>query len=255
MLLAKVVETSRRITETSKRLEKTALLAGLLKELNPEEVETVAGFLAGAPRQGRIGIGYAALHSSMAAAGADASTIEILEVDRVLDEISTVRGAGSEQRKRDLLGSLFLRATSEEQHFLVRLLSGELRQGALEGILLDALAKASGISSERIRRAAMMAGGAAAIARAALEKGESGLSPFDIQLFRPVQPMLAQTAEDLGAALADLGEASLEYKLDGARIQVHKAGDQVAIFSRGANDVTAAVPEVVQLVRALPAHD
>ncbi|HEY6990270.1 MAG TPA: ATP-dependent DNA ligase [Bryobacteraceae bacterium] len=255
MLLAKVVETSRRISETSKRLEKTALLAGLLKELKPEEVETVAGFLAGAPRQGRIGIGYAALHSSMAVAAVDVATIEILDVDRILDEISVVRGAGSEQRKRALLGGLFARATNEEQHFLVRLLSGELRQGALEGILLDALAKASGISSERIRRAAMMAGGAAAIARAALEKGESGLSPFDIQLFRPVQPMLAQTAEDLGGALADLGEASLEYKLDGARIQVHKAGDQVAIFSRGANDVTAAVPEVVQLVRALPAHD
>src|SRR5690348_637319 len=255
MLLARVVETSRRISETSKRLEKTALLAGLLKELKPEEVETVAGFLAGAPRQGRIGIGYAALHSSMAAAAVDAATIEVLDVDRVLDEISAIRGAGSEQRKRELLGGLFARATNEEQHFLVRLLSGELRQGALEGILLDALAKASGISSERIRRAAMMAGGAAAIARAALEKGESGLSPFDIQLFRPVQPMLAQTAEDLGAALSDLGEASLEYKLDGARIQVHKAGDQVAIFSRGANDVTAAVPEVVQLVRALPAQD
>jgi len=255
MLLAKVVETSQRISETSKRLEKTALLAGLLKELKPEEVETVAGFLAGAPRQGRIGIGYAAVHSSMATAAVDIATIEVLDVDRVLDEILAVRGAGSEQRKRDLLGGLFARATSEEQHFLVRLLSGELRQGALEGILLDALAKASGISSERIRRAAMMAGGAAAIARAALEKGESGLSPFDIQLFRPVQPMLAQTAEDLGAALADLGEASLEYKLDGARIQVHKAGDQVAIFSRGANDVTEAVPEVVQLVRALPAHD
>ena len=254
MLLSRLVETSRRMSETTKRLEKTALLAGLLQHLDPAEVETAVGFLSGAPRQGRIGIGYATLHSSMATA-AEVPSIEILEVDRLLDEISAVRGAGSEQRKRDMLSGLFGRATSEEQHFLVRLLSGELRQGALEGIMLEAVAKATGISTERIRRAAMMAGGATAIARAALEEGESGLSPFDIQLFRPVQPMLAQTAEDLGAALVDLGEASLEYKLDGARIQVHKSGDQVAIFSRGANDVTAAVPEVVQLVRALPAHD
>ena len=172
MLLSKLVETSQRIAETTKRLEKTALLAGLLKSLGPVEVETAAGFLSGAPRQGRIGIGYAALHSSMAAAAA-APSVEILEVDRVLDEISAVRGAGSEQRKRDLLKGLFVRVTSEEQHFLVRLLSGELRQGALEGILVEALAKASGISIERIRRAAMMAGGAAVIARAALEEGES----------------------------------------------------------------------------------
>lgn len=254
MLLSRLVETSRRMSETTKRLEKTALLAGLLQHLDPAEVETAVGFLSGAPRQGRIGIGYATLHSSMATA-AEVSSIEILEVDRVLDEIAAVCGAGSEQRKRDLLSGLFRRATSEEQNFVVRLLSGELRQGALEGIMLEAVAKATGISTERIRRAAMMAGGATAIARAALEEGEIGLSPFDIQLFRPVQPMLAQTAEDLGAALIDLGEASLEYKLDGARIQVHKSADQVAIFSRGANDVTAAVPEVAQLVRALPAHD
>jgi len=254
MLLSKLVETSQRISETTKRLEKTALLAGLLKSLNPAEVETVVGFLSGAPRQGRIGIGYATLHSSMASSAATPS-IEILEVDRILDEVSGVRGAGSEQRKRELLSALFARAVEEEQRFIVSLLGGELRQGALEGIMLEALAKASGISAQRIRRAAMLAGGSAAIARAALEQGESGLSPFDIQLFRPVQPMLAGTAEDLAEALADLGEASLEYKLDGARIQVHKSGDDVAIFSRGANDVTAAVPEVAQLVRALPARD
>jgi DNA ligase-1 len=254
MLLAGIVETSRQIAETTKRLEKTALLAGLLKRLSPEEVETAAGFLSGAPRQGRIGIGHATLYNALASA-AENPALEILEIDRVFEEISAVRGAGSEQRKRTLLSDVFSRATRDEQQFLVRLLGGELRQGALEGILLEALAKAADIPVERIRRAAMMAGGSAAIARVALEKGAAGLSQFDIQLFQPVQPMLAQTAEDVAGALAELGEAALEHKLDGARIQAHKSGDEVAVFSRRSNDVTAAVPEVVQAVRALPAQD
>jgi DNA ligase-1 len=254
MLLASIVQTSQQIAGTTKRLEKTALLAGLLKNLDPAEVEIAAGFLAGAPRQGRIGIGYATLHSAMGSPAGE-STLEILDVDRVLEQFTTLRGSGSEQRRRDLLSDMFNRSTREEQQFLVRLLGGELRQGALEGILLDALAKATGIAADRIRRAAMMAGSSSAIARAALEKGEAGLSQFDIQLFRPVQPMLAQTAEDVGEAIEELGEAALEFKLDGARIQAHKSGDQVSIFSRGANDVSAAVPEVVSAVRALPAHN
>ncbi|HEY3939566.1 MAG TPA: ATP-dependent DNA ligase [Bryobacteraceae bacterium] len=254
MRLASIVQTSRQIAETTKRLEKTTLLAALMKSLNPEEIETAAGFLSGVPRQGRIGIGHATLYNALGSA-AEEPTLEILEIDRVLEQISTTRGTGSEQRKRALLSGMFNRATHDEQQFLVRLLGGELRQGALEGILLEALAKAADLPAERVRRAAMMAGGAAAIARTALEQGEAGLSQFDIQLFRPVQPMLAQTAEDTAAALAELGEAALEYKLDGARIQAHKSGDEVVVYSRRANDVTPAVPEVVQAVRALPAQN
>jgi DNA ligase-1 len=254
MRLASIVQTSRQIAETTKRLEKTSLLAALLKSLDPEEIEAAAGFLSGAPRQGRIGIGHATLYNALGSA-AENPTLEILEIDRVLEQISTTRGAGSEQRKRALLGDVFGRATREEQQFLVRLLGGELRQGALEGIMLEALAKAADLPAERVRRAAMMAGGSAAIARTALEQGEAGLSQFDIQLFRAVRPMLAQTAEDTAAALAELGEAALEYKLDGARIQAHKSGDEVVVYSRRANDVTAAVPEVVQAVRALPAQN
>ncbi len=254
MLLSNLVETSRRIASTTKRLEKTDLLATLLRQLRPDEVETAVAFLSGATRQGRVGIGYSALRNATDAAAPNAS-LEILDVDHLLDEIATVKGAGSEVRRRELLGALFGRSTREEQQFLTGLLMGEIRQGALEGIMLEALAKASGVSVNRIRRAAMMAGGAAPIAHAVIEKGEAGLDQFDLKLFRPVQPMLAQTAEDVAGALGDLREASLEYKFDGARVQVHKSKDEVAIFSRQLNDVTAAVPEVVDAVRALPAHD
>ena len=255
MLLANIVQTSRAISETSKRLEKISLLAGLLKQLSVEEVEAAVGFLSGSPRQGRIGIGYATIHGALAEPAAG-TTLEVHQIDRFFDQLSAVKGSGSEQRKRFLLNEMFSRATRDEQQFLVRLLGGELRQGALEGIMLEALAKAGNLPPERVRRAAMMAGGSAAIAKALVEKGEAGLAQFDIQLFHPVQPMLAQSAEDVGAALTDLGEASLEYKLDGARIQVHKSSSgQIAVYSRGSNEVTTAVPEVVEAVRTLPARD
>ncbi len=252
MLLADVVETSRRVGATSKRLEKIDLLATLLRRLVREEIGIATAYLSGITPQGRIGIGYATLR---AAAGPAVETggIELLEVNSILDELMQVSGSGSEARKRDLLARFFSRATREEQQFLSGLLVGEIRQGALEGIMLEALAKASGVSVDRIRRAAMMGGGSASVARAVMELGEAGLSQFDIQLFTPVQPMLAQTAEDVAEALGELGEAALEYKFDGARVQAHKSGDQVVIYSRGSNDVTAAVPEIAQAVRALPA--
>jgi DNA ligase-1 len=254
MLLASIVEASRQVSETTKRLEKTAHLAVLLKQLSAEEIEPAVAFLSGTLRQGRMGVGYATLHAAMPEA-ATTPSLEILQVDRLFDQLAGVKGSGAEQRKRFLLGEIFRHATREEQQFLFRLIGGELRQGALEGIMLEALAKATNIPAERIRRAAMMAGGSAAIAKAVFEKGEPGLAQFDIQLFRPVQPMLAQSAEDVGTALAELGEAALEYKLDGARIQVHKSADLVAVYSRGANEVTAAVPEVVAAARALPARE
>jgi len=253
MLLASIVEASRQVAGTTKRLEKTAHLATLLQQLSPEEIEAAVAFLSGTPRQGRMGIGYATLHAGMPEP-APAPSLEILQVDRLFDQLAGVKGAGAEQRKRFLLGEIFHHATRQEQEFLFRLIGGELRQGALEGIMLEALAKATGLAAERIRRAAMMAGGSTAIAKTVFEKGEAGLAQFDILLFRPVQPMLAQSAQDLGAALEELGEAALEYKLDGARIQVHKSEDRIAVFSRAANEVTAAVPEVVEAARALPAR-
>ncbi len=254
MLLASVVETSRRVADTSKRLEKIGLLAALLRQASPEEIETAVQFLAGQTRQGRIGVGYAALrdaHTSPAAS----PTLEILDVDRILQDITEASGGGSQQRRRELLQTMFARATEAEQLFLTGLLMGELRQGALEGIMLEAVAKASGISSERVRRATMLAGDIARVAHAAIEHGDAGLSQYEIQLFRPIQPMLAQSADDVPEALACIGEAALEYKMDGARVQVHKSGDDVMVYSRSLKDVTPAVPEVVELVRALPAKD
>jgi DNA ligase-1 len=150
---------------------------------------------------------------------------------------------------------LFLRATSEEQHFLFRLVIGELRQGAVEGVMLEAVAHAARLPAEQIRRARMMAGDLSPVAKAALTGDSAGLAAFSALLFRPVHPMLAGSADDPAIAMEELGEAALEYKLDGARIQVHKAGDQVEVFSRRLNDVTAAVPELVERVRALPARE
>jgi DNA ligase-1 len=254
MLLDSVVETSRRVADTSKRLEKIGLLARLIRQLSPEEIEIVVQFLAGQTRQGRIGIGYAALRDARTSPAAS-PTIEILDVDRILQNVTEAGGSGSQRRRLELLQTMFARATEREQQFLTGLLMGELRQGALEGIMLEAVAKASGISSERVRRAAMLAGDIARVARAALETGEAGLTQYDVQLFRPIQPMLAQSADDIPEALASIGEAALEYKLDGARAQVHKSGDDVVVYSRSLKDVTPAVPEVVELVRALPAQD
>jgi DNA ligase 1 len=254
MLLASVVETSRRVTDTTKRLEKIDLLARLIRQLSPEEIEIVVPFLSGQTRQGRIGIGYATVRDARNSP-AGASTLEILEIDGILQKITGVSGSGSQRQRLELLQSMFSRATEAEQQFLTGLLMGELRQGALEGIMLEAVAKASGLAADRVRRAAMMAGDIARVARAAMEQGEAGLAQYDVQLFRPVQPMLAQSADDVPEALACIGEAALEYKMDGARVQVHKSGDDVVVYSRSLKDVTAAVPEVVEFTRALPAKD
>ena len=254
MLFAEVVETSRRVSGTSRRLEKIDLLAALLRQLDPEEVEIVVAILSGYARQGRIGIGYVTLQASSAEAAPNAK-LEIHALDRALAELAAVRGAGSETRRRALLGELLARATAPEQEFLKGLIVGEIRQGALEGIMVEALAKASGIPAAQVRRAVMMAGDIARVARAALESGAAGLAAYDIRLFRPVQPMLAQTSEDIAEAIAELGEAALEYKVDGARVQVHRSGGEVQVFSRALNNVTGAVPEVVEAVTALPGGD
>jgi DNA ligase 1 len=254
MKLADVVETSRRVTETSRRLEKVDLLAQLLRQLHSDETEIVVAFLAGSLRQGRIGIGYAAIREA-AGSPASNSSLEVSEIDRIFEIILSTSGAGSQRARLELLQQMMARATEAEQHFLVRLLMGELRQGALEAVMVDALAKASGIAAERVRRAVMLAGNIVPVAKALLESGEAALGQYDVQLFRPLQPMLAGSADDVAEALAEIGGAALEYKMDGARVQVHRSGDDVVVYSRALNDVTAAVPEVVEVVRALPAKD
>jgi DNA ligase-1 len=182
-------------------------------------------------------------------------SLEIRDVDEVFGRISTTTGGGSTSTRGKLLGDMFHRATTDEQDFLGRLLSGELRQGAVEGVLAEAIAKAADTTSAAIRHAAMMCGNLSEVARAALVDGSASLSKYAIQLFRPVEPMLASTAASVEEALGWLGEAAFELKLDGARIQVHKSADDVRVFSRALREVTAAVPEVVEAVRAMPARE
>jgi len=255
MRLAEVVEASRAVASTSGRLEKVAHLADVVRRVPPEEIETVIGFLSGAARQGRVGIGGASLTGLRDVPAAEIASLDVRNVDAVFDRLAVSSGPGSASRRAELLRQLFRQATRDEQDFLLRLLFGELRQGALEGVLMDAVAKASSIATGRIRRAAMLAGDLAPVARTALFEGEAALSRFVLQPFQPVQPMLADSANDVESALAELGQASFEYKLDGARIQVHKVGDEVKVYSRNLRDVTIAVPEAVSIVRTMPARE
>jgi len=256
MKLASVVETSRRVAQASGRLEKIGLLASLLASVPPEEIEIAVAFLSGSFRQAKLGVGYAALQAAMPESPSESPSLELSEVDASFHHISRVAaGKGSISERVRLLAELLARATRVEQEFLFHLVVGELRQGAVEGLMLEAVAKAAAVPAERVRRARMMAGDLTSVARAALT-GEGGdLAGFATQLFRPVHPMLAGSADDAEVAVEELGEAALEYKLDGARIQVHKSGDEVGVFSRRLNDVTAAVPELVEAVRALRADE
>jgi DNA ligase-1 len=255
MRLADLVAVSRAVTETGGRLEKVRYLADLLKRVPPAELSIVIPFLSGSLRQGRIGIGGALLSEMRDVPPADTPMLELQELDKEFDRLAGASGAGSSNTRAQRLRELLGRATRDEQGFLMRLLFGELRQGALEGVLVEAVARASGIAPDRIRRATMLAGELAEVARTALVDGDQALSRFILQPFQPVQPMLAETAVDVGDALATLGEASFEYKLDGARIQVHKSGDEVKVYSRNLRDVTVAVPEVVTVARAMPARE
>src|SRR5918996_2556267 len=255
MRLAEVVSVSHAVTRTSGRLEKTRHLADLLQRVPSDEIAIVVSFLSGEIRQGRIGIGGALLAAMRDVPPAEAPGLELGEVDAAFDRLAATAGAGSAASRSQLLRQLLGRATRDEQDFLIRLLFGELRQGALEGVLIEAVARASGIGAARIRRATMFAGELAAGAGAALADGEAALARFTLRPFQPVQPMLADSAADVGEALAALGEAAFEYKLDGARIQVHKIDDEVKVYSRNLRDVTAAVPEIVTVARSVPAHE
>ncbi len=252
MRLTEVVSASAAVAATSSRLDKIGRLAELLKRTPSDQIETVVAFLTGSTRQGRMGIGGATLHQLRDVPPAGVPSLDIADIDAAFDRIAQTAGRGSASARDGLLRQLLGRSTSEEQDFLVRLLFGELRQGALEGVLTDAVARAAGLPAADVRRAAMLAGDLAPVARAALTGAP--LSQFILQPFQPVQPMLAESADDVADAIEALGEASFEYKLDGARIQVHKLDDEVKVYSRNLRDVTAAVPEIVTVVRAAPAR-
>src|SRR5688500_11717585 len=260
MKLATLVQTSAEVGQTSRRLEKTAKLAALLRQLSGDEVAIAVGFLVGWPRQGKIGVGWAAVAEARQVPPASDATLELPDVDAVFSGLQKATGKGSTARRLELMRGLFTRARSDEQDFLAGLVIGEVRQGALEGVLLDAVAKAADVPADKLRRAVMLAGDLGAVASAVCAGGEAALtalSSYRLELFRPVQPMLADAADDVesGIATAGGGPVAIEWKLDGARIQVHRAEDRVAIYTRNLNDVTSRLPEVVQAVRELDARE
>ena len=255
-LLAAIVDTSRRVGATAARLAKVRELATCVRGLAPDEIEIGVQYLAGETRQGRFGIGYAALASASGGAAASEPTLTLAAVDAQLTIIATIKGSGASARRSAALRELFARATADEREFAIRLLIGELRQGALIGVMIDAIAAAANLPAADVRRATMYAQTIGALARVALLEGSPGLTKFQLEILSPVAPMLAQTAADTAEALRTLtGEAAFEWKMDGARIQVHKQADTVRIYTRSLNEVTAAIPEIEAAMHALPARE
>jgi DNA ligase-1 len=254
-LLAELVETSRRVAQTPGRNAKIAELAACVRSLPSAEVPVGVAYLSGETRQGRAGIGYALLRDATPAPAPDASSLTLSDVDASLERIAATSGAGSKAARTTILRELLARATPAERDFLYRLLLGELRQGALESLMIEALAAAAGVPVRLVRDAAMVADGVVAIAPVAMGEGEQGLARFALVSMRPAAPMLAQPAGGVAEALRALGTAAFEWKLDGARVQVHKVDDDVRVFTRARNDVTASVPEIVEALRRLPARD
>ncbi|MCG8919976.1 ATP-dependent DNA ligase [Actinokineospora sp. PR83] len=254
LTFGEVVAVSAEVGRTRSRLAKVDALAGLLVRADgPDEVEVVVAFLAGAPRQGRIGAGWRTLHALLDRP-AETSTLTVTDVDTTFTAVAATSGKGSTAARAELLKGLLDRATRAEQDFLRALLTGELRQGALEGVMLDAVARAADVPGADVRRAFMLSGHLPATARAALDGGSAALQAFALELGRPVRPMLASPGATLHDALAELSPCLVEFKLDGARIQVHKDGDTVSVHTRTLRDITASVPELVDLVRGLPCH-
>jgi DNA ligase-1 len=256
--LLDVATASTEVGATSARLKKIARIAELLRRAgaadDPNLVAVVVSWLSGELPQRQIGVGWAALRSLPPAASEPSLTVA--DVDARFSEIGAVAGKGSQARRAELVSGLFSRATEEEQTFLRRLLSGELRQGALIGVMADAVAKASDVPAAAVRRAAMLGGALPAVAAAALTGGEAALEQFTLAVGRPVGPMLAQTATGVVEALERIGGTTVfEAKLDGARVQVHRSGDLVSIYTRSLDDVTARLPEVVDAALALPVTD
>ncbi len=254
MQLVDLVNCSLNVAATRSRLKKRAFLADCLRAAFPDEVALAVHYLGGTLPQGRIGLGPAILRDLGQDPPADRASLSLRDTDADFARIAAMSGKGSQQQRREALGRLFHRATAAERDFLVRLVLGEIRQGALEGALVDAIAAAADLPEADVRRAVMLASDPAAVAEAALSQGAAGLARFRLEPMAPVRPMLAQPAADIAAAMEALGEAMLDYKLDGARVQIHRVGNEVRIFSRGLNDVTERLPEVVDAVLALPAR-
>jgi DNA ligase 1 len=287
VLLSDLVDVSAAVAGTSARGAKIEQIAALLRQVPPGEVKVAVAFLSGEILQGQIGVGYAALGGLLRVGAADPGlpeapavmpTLSLTDVDVAFGAIGAIAGPGSQADRRRLLGEFFGRATDREREFLVRLLTGDLGQGALEGIMTDAVAKAAGVPADEVRRAHQLGGWLPEVALAALggpapgdagpdgDSGDAGahgddpgvrramaaLRGFTLRVGRPVRPMLAASAPDIAAALERISPAAAEWKIDGIRIQVHRAGDQVAVFTRTLEDITARVPEIAEAALTLP---
>ena len=249
-LLADLVSASRDVTDTSSRSQKIAILAALLGRLDRDEIAVAVGFLAGVPRQGRVGVGYSTIYGIDRAPAADAS-LTIGELDRAIAEVQGMTGSGSATGRKRILGELLGRATEQEADFVKRLFTGGLRQGALAGLMVDAIAKAAGVPGEIARRALMLSGDLTRTAEIAMTEGEEGLRDVGFEIFRPIFPMLASTAASVAEAVAGFDRSSVEWKLDGIRIQIHCRGEEVRIYTRNLNEITETLPGIVGAVRRL----
>jgi DNA ligase 1 len=249
-LLADVVSTSRSLADTSSRSAKTAILAELLGRLDAGEIAIAVGFLTGVPRQGRVGIGYTTIYA-IERPPAEAPSITILDLDRAIGAIQQTTGKGSAGARKAVLESLLDGATEPEADFVRRLFTGELRQGALAGLMVDAVARAAGVPVQLTRRALMLSGDLTRTAEIAIAGGEEGLREVGFELFRPILPMLASTAASVSEAVGGFDRSSVEWKLDGIRIQIHRREDEVRVYTRNLNDITDALPGIVRAVRLL----
>ena len=252
MLLDDVATTSAAVGATSSRSAKVQLLAQRLREAAADELPVVVAYLSGELPQRRTGLGYASLRDLPAPAAAP--SLSVPDVHRALERISALAGKGSTTERRRLVGELFAAATPAEQRLLVGLIGGELRQGAQAGVVTDAVAVAADVPLASVRSAVTLAGSLSEVAVAALGSGAAGLARFRLEVGRPLAPMLAQPATDIDDALSRVSPASVEWKLDGVRVQVHRDGDDVRVFTRSLDDITARVPELVTAALELSAR-
>ena len=249
-LFADVVASSTEVGRTSSRSLKVGIFAELLQRLDADEVPIVVGFLSGVPTQGRIGVGYSIAYG-IEQEPAGHPSVTIGELDEAISRIQATTGPGSAGERKRILGELFARATDTEADFIRRLFTGELRQGALAGLMLDAIVKASGAPGPIVRRAAMLSGDLSRTAAIAMESGEAGLRDVGFEIFQPIMPMLASAAESVAEAVGGFERASVEWKLDGIRIQIHRRDEEVRIYTRNLNDITDALGGIVEAVRRL----
>ncbi|MCC3775928.1 ATP-dependent DNA ligase [Streptomyces sp. UNOB3_S3] len=250
MLLVDVARASEEIAATRSRSAKTAVLAGVFRAARPDEAPVVIPYLAGRLPQRRTGVGWSTLRDVPAPAAVPSLTVE--DVDRALTAIAAVAGEGARTERKRLLDGLLGAATEREQRFLLRLIGGELRQGALDALAVEGLAAAVGAAPEEVRRAVMLGGSLGAVARALLAGGPAALAGFRLEVGRPVLPMLARSAKDVDEALDRLGPCAVEEKLDGVRVQVHRDGEDVRVFTRTLDEITGRLPELVGAALELP---